>query len=634
MSLFGLAFSNFKRSVREYTSLIVSLAFSIFIFFNFQNVVFSDSMDVLENMNKDYIDMITEMASFIFGVFLVFFIWYATNVFLNQRKKEIGIYTFMGLDNVRIGRMYAIEAAFIGLFSLTVGLLLGVLFSKLFQMLLLKISDISVDIKFSFAMPPVLITVAVFGIIYGFMIAKGYISIVRSSVLSILSGGKKQEMKRENIFLMFAKVIIGICVLVAGYVCAMKTGGSQSISMGLLAVILVVVGIYLLYGGVIPFSIGKLTQNKQFLYKKERNLWVNNLAYRILRNYRTYGMVTVLMICSVTVLATSIALKQRYERIIHFQETYTYQVTSDHKLDKDQIENGISKENQVLYGNEISITLLDSNVINEESYNAAYGIADCLAMKEAAKEVGLSFPYEDMKEDETVLLSHVYLMSFSEFEPNTIVEIAGNRYHVLAQDNTAYLGKMQERLSIYVVSHEVYEKLSPLGVECFFYNFKIEDSENAQSSCEYLDTLVEQKDGAYKVGYNVVLPDKGELAWIPLMYSLCVFMFVTLILASGSIIFIKLNNDAYEDRERYAILQKLGIAEGVLKRAIKHEIRFTYYCPFVLMAVTSYFSVHALGNVMKEDLTMVNIYSGVAIIILFFFIYIVSVKAFQKRVLE
>ena len=125
MSLIQLAFSNFKRSLREYAALIISLSFSIFIFFNFQNIVYSDSMDVLNSMKKEYIDVVVNAASVVFGVFLFFFIWYATNVFLKQRKKEIGIYTFMVLDNIRIGKMYALEAFFIGLFSLVIGLATG-----------------------------------------------------------------------------------------------------------------------------------------------------------------------------------------------------------------------------------------------------------------------------------------------------------------------------------------------------------------------------------------------------------------------------------------------------------------------------------------------------------------------------
>ena len=150
MSLIRLTVFNFRRNLRNYMSLVLALAFSVFIFFNFQCVLYSDSMDVLNNYNKDYIDLIVRALSVVFGVFLFFFIWYATNVFLNQRKKEIGIYIFMGLDNKRIGKMYALGALFSGLFSLTMGLGAGVVFSKLFQMLLLRISEISVDIKFSF----------------------------------------------------------------------------------------------------------------------------------------------------------------------------------------------------------------------------------------------------------------------------------------------------------------------------------------------------------------------------------------------------------------------------------------------------------------------------------------------------
>lgn len=88
MSLWSLSFSNFKRSIREYGMLLVSLAFSVFVFFNFQNVVYSDSMDVLMDYKKEYIDMIVQAASVVFGVFLFFFIWYASNVFLNQSKRK------------------------------------------------------------------------------------------------------------------------------------------------------------------------------------------------------------------------------------------------------------------------------------------------------------------------------------------------------------------------------------------------------------------------------------------------------------------------------------------------------------------------------------------------------------------
>ena len=58
MSLIRLTVSNFKRNLRNYLSLVLALAFSVFVFFNFQCVLYSDSMTVLNTYNKEYIFLI------------------------------------------------------------------------------------------------------------------------------------------------------------------------------------------------------------------------------------------------------------------------------------------------------------------------------------------------------------------------------------------------------------------------------------------------------------------------------------------------------------------------------------------------------------------------------------------------
>ena len=118
------------------------------------------------------------------------------------------------------------------------------------------------------------------------------------------------------------------------------------------------------------------------------------------------------------------------------------------------------------------------------------------------------------------------------------------------------------------------------------------------------------------------------------MYSICIFLFLVFILASGSIIFMKLSNEAFGDKERYAVLKKIGINDRTLIKSIKNEIRFAYYCPFVLMTVSSYFSVHALANVMKTKLYIINIISAVVILVIFYLIYKISVLTFKNKVIN
>ncbi len=97
MRVLRLAFMNFRNSFRSYLSLVLSLAFTILILFNFQNLIYSGPFAVLGERNKQYIDMLVETVSVVLGCFMFFFLWYATNVFLTRRKREIGIYIFMVL---------------------------------------------------------------------------------------------------------------------------------------------------------------------------------------------------------------------------------------------------------------------------------------------------------------------------------------------------------------------------------------------------------------------------------------------------------------------------------------------------------------------------------------------------------
>ena len=78
------------------------------------------------------------------------------NVFLTKRKKEIGVYVFMGLTNQRIGKLYMLETMLIGLVALVMGIGFGILISQLFTMTLVTISDIEVNLSFEISLSAIL----------------------------------------------------------------------------------------------------------------------------------------------------------------------------------------------------------------------------------------------------------------------------------------------------------------------------------------------------------------------------------------------------------------------------------------------------------------------------------------------
>ena len=91
MKMMKLAFQNFKVSFKNYLSLIISLAFTILVLFNFLNLIDSGILSGLGEINAINIEIVVQVMSIVSGCFMLFCIWYATNVVIIKRKKEIGI---------------------------------------------------------------------------------------------------------------------------------------------------------------------------------------------------------------------------------------------------------------------------------------------------------------------------------------------------------------------------------------------------------------------------------------------------------------------------------------------------------------------------------------------------------------
>lgn len=623
MKMMKLAFQNFKVSFKNYLSLIISLAFTILVLFNFLNLIDSGILNGLGESNARNIEIVIQVMSFVLGCFMLFFIWYATNVFLTKRKKEIGIYVFMGLTNQKIGKLYAIETIFLGLVALVLGVGFGIITSKLFVMITMAISKISVDISFHFSITPVLITAIIFIIIYAIFVLKGYISIVRSSVLQMVAANRQNEYVQAKTWLLVIKTILGIVIMATGYYFAIAKGGMETMSNALLAVVLVVIGVYFLFGGLIPFIYQSLLKNKRFLYQKQRNLWINNVVFRIKKNYRTYAMVCVLMICAVTALATGVAMNDRYNSIVHFENTYTYQILATSSNLDNEFKQAIEKENDVLYHSYIEILQLPDEA-TANGYTTA--ILNYSQLKKLAQDVNLEFNFKEPKNNEIIDVSKLYLLSVITDEDLSDVKINNKNYHQIGSTNEPYLGYFQEQMDFYVVNDNEYQNLKNGGTVINIYNYKIKDPNNFEAS---VNDLQENQNcqGLLKID-----PQRSEIDWIKILFTVCIFMFMVFVLASGSIIFMKLYNDSFEERERYNVLKKIGISSKTLKKSIALELGFFYVMPLIVMTISSYFSIKALSNMMFTNLIGVNIISVLVIYVFFLICYILSIGIYSRNV--
>lgn len=625
MSLAKLSIMNFKASFKNYVSLIISLAFTVLIIFNFFNLMDSSIMESLGKINSQNIKIVIQCVIVVLSCFMFFFIWYATNVFLTKRKKEIGVYVFMGLTNQRIGKLYMLETMLTGLVALVMGIGFGILISQLFTMTLVTISDIEVNLSFEISLSAVLWSSLIYFIVYMIFVFKGYINLVRSSVLDMVSANRQNEYVKQNKVILFLKAILGIIILVLGYYYAIKEGGMETMANALLAVILVIIGVYLLFGGFIPLIYQTLASNKRFLYKKQRTLWINQIIFRMKKNYRTYAIVTVLMICALTALATGVAMHERCQMIHDFENVYTYQIFSQQANLQNEFMQVIEEHNDVQYSSYIEMLQIEGSYASTTHQENTFALIPYSQLKELAQDSHQAFELKQPQDDEVIDLAHQYILSLITTDELEDIQIQNQVYDTIQRTTVPYLGYLQEQVSFYCVSDEEYERLKSAGASLYVYNYKIENTKMLNAS---VDDIQQHQDCA---GLIKIDPQNDSTQWIQMLYPVCIFMFMVFIFASGSIIFMKLYNDAFEEKERYRVLRKIGISTKTLKAGVQKELLLTYIVPFLLMSLSSYFSVHALANMMQTDLLSVNILSVGVIAIFFVVCYGLSVVIYCQN---
>lgn len=622
MRMFRLAFINFRNSFRSYLSLVFSLAFTILVLFNFQNIIYSESFAVLGEHNKEYIDMLVQTVTVVLCCFMFFFLWYATNVFLTRRKREIGIYIFMGMSNRRIGSLYVIEISLVGITALVTGVGLGALLGGLFQMIMGAVSDIAVDVRFGVSWEAGKVTGVLFLAMYLFFALKGYWNITHSSVLGMISAARQNEYVRMPKTVLCAKAVLGVAVLSSGYYLA-NVGGILNMMNNLLeAVVLVIIGVYLLFGGLIPLAFQTVAANKQFLYSRQRCLWVSQMIFRMRKNYRTYAMVCIVGICSITALATGFAMKERYHNLINFDNQYTFQLLTN--------QSGLGEKAAALISGAGDIACQTS--LEALSVDDVHLVLKCSEVKRVAQERGAKSDLPEPADGETFYLSHQVLMTFIFNEKPVPVTIGGKEYLETQTIRDPYIGYMQREMGcFYVVSDSAYERLKGQGTTLYIHNYKLADDNDFEAARTALDVLISNTEENFTARVAVD-PFDNDPDWVRMLHALCICMFMVFVVASGCIMFMKLYNDSYEEKERYLVLRKLGFSPGVLSASIARELLSAYMLPFVVMAVSAYFSVLALGRLMRTSLLSIYVVSTSVVLVVFVFCYILSVAVYRRNV--
>lgn len=319
----------------------MAMIFSVAAYYNFLSMRYNPQFLEFKEVST-YVEGTSYTASMLMIMFLIFFIVYSSNFFLNQRKKEIGVYAFMGIDNYKIALIFASEGLLLGMLSLVIGLIVGILFSKLFMMILAKVALLDMTIKFFISKKAIVGTIIAYSIILTITFLKGYFDIVRTNLIDLLNSLKKEEeLPKVNYFKGIASIIIiGVAYFIA--INYEKLGFDTTF---LVTVLLIVWGTYWLFGSFFSMVIRHYINKKSYLYKGINIISVSNIAFRIKDNYRTLAAVAVLITTCITCFGTVSSLKYYVEKNHKIEVPYTISYISNDEEEIKKVDEIVENSN-------------------------------------------------------------------------------------------------------------------------------------------------------------------------------------------------------------------------------------------------------------------------------------------------
>ncbi|WP_195265067.1 ABC transporter permease [Clostridium sp. 1001275B_160808_H3] len=625
MSVFNIAYNNFKNNIKVYTMFFISMIFSVVVLSNFLIMMDGEAMKVLGDMNEEYSKLILQVITVILVIFMFFFIWYASNIFLRNRKKEIGIYAFMGLDSSVIGKIYFIEMMLIGVSASIIGTTIGVVLSKFFQIVVFKIADFNIDVTFNVSLNSIIYTIAIFMCIFLFMSIKGFISIVRSKIVDLLNANKKQEKMPKVNFIIYIIAIIALFLIGYGYYLVSKQAMNA-----LKTLVLVCIGTYGLFGAVFPIVFNFLINRKSILYKGSNIVTINNLAYRFKKNYTIYATIAILTATTTTVLGTAFSMKTTYENSQRNITLYSLAISSTDEFNSEEIAHKLKEVGEEKYSLNTKVLKVNSTLKDVPEYqNDEYIVVsyDNLSniLKANGDEKDLDKFNEEMVEGNNV----IYIE-----RPGTLMSFLANTNDITLNDvkfnvsESTRIRVFGEALnySTIVVNNDEYEKLKEIATEINFYGIKIENEENI---INVIDEIGKNLNLETTHGFYGQFELK-TIEWVKFVYAIGGFLFLVMALAEASIIYIKIYSDANEDKQKYKTLLSIGASKKDISKSISREVALFYFIPLVVGAIHSYFAINALADFMKENLNFVYLLSLVICIAIFIVNCIISIIGFKK----
>lgn len=633
-----LAVTNLKNNRKTYVPYIFTGVLTVMMFY------IIDALSRGKGITQDTLKICLQYATGVIVVFAVIFLFYTNSFLIKRRKKEIGVYNILGMGKRHIARMMAVETILTAGISILGGLVFGIIFGKLMYLLLLKILHNSVDMQFSVNGTAIVQTVILFVGIFLLTYLYNILQIQLVNPVELLHGGNQGEKEPKSRWLL---VIVGVAALGNGYWIALITEAPlEALLKFFVAVVCVIIGTYALFiaGSIVVLKI--LRKNKAYYYNPKHFTSVSGMIYRMKQNGAGLANICVLSTMVLVMVSTTVSLYAGMEDILDSRfprdvsivcnEADTNNEEILQRLIKEQCEKaGVKITDRVRYRyGSMNAVLKGNNLEKVEQY---YPDNHFYYVEMITQEEYNRIEKQNVSLKEQEILTYTTNGKCGKKQIN----IAGQNYQVKKElsemtsqpKNTA---EMYKTLYIVFANAEQIERIESFSYADKF-NLKGDDGKQKEALEQIQNEFYEKfPDGTME---SRMLSRSSFYELYGGLFFIGIYLGSMFIMATVLIIYYKQISEGYDDRERYQIMQKVGMSKKEVKRSIRSQVLSVFFLPLVVAVIHVAVAFKVMTKILGVlNLTNVSLFAVCTIItiavfaVFYIIVYSITAKEYYRIV--
>ncbi|WP_368488807.1 FtsX-like permease family protein [Clostridium sp. BJN0013] len=594
MNCFKLSYKLFKDNIKLYKIYLLITIVSVAAFYNFLSIENNEAfMSISERFQAASTASIS--CGFILVCTVLYFIFNADKFFMLNRQKETALYMLMGITQLKISQVFVIESLFIGILSISSGLVFGIILSKLFFMLLTKSIHLNVAVPFQISLNSIVTVILVFLCIFTAVAYRKYRIIKKSKLIDMINALKEKE---ELPSLRYFKGILGLMLILAGYLVAImiKKWEIDLMLSSMTALLCVSIGTYLFFGSFMSIVCDKIMKNKKLVYKNVRLVSISNVYFRLKDNYRNLAMTAILCAAALTAFGLSLSFKEiaAREAIKEAPYSFCYETYDEKSKEKgaEIIKGARINENKFILGK-----VNYKNYPKKIDYNHEAIITSYSTLKKNLEF--LNYKVQDNiepKGKEVLFISSATTLASPLNLVGKEVEINNKDYSIKVQKDIPFTGVIDKLgyKNIYVLEDSEYEKIQE--------GFKEKTLNCVQTiRDEDLNQLIFNIRQALSEG--TVYPYINERTWdyyvIEIFHFLGMVMSIIFMLSTFSTIYFKILKDAFMDKKHYITLKNIGMSKKEVRKSAYMQVAISFILPGGIAILHSIAAMKMLEQIMN-----------------------------------